>query len=152
MEGDDGAVAAVVYHIPEDIEGIEIAGVVTRHEIPHHDGVTLLHEQMVCAEPHPSMRRTEQRHVGDGERTVLRPHSTDVGSGLHHGIRRLDVGEIGPDVVFQRTHVVVGMVADAVSLADDATEQVRIALHILTDNEEGGLHAMFLEGIKNKRC
>ena len=61
VEGDDGAVAAVVHHIPEDVEGIEVAGVVARHEVPHHDGVTLLHEQMVCAEPHPAVRWTEQR-------------------------------------------------------------------------------------------
>lgn len=44
--------------------------------------------------------------------------------------------------------MVIGVVADLVSLCPDALHQFRIVLHLLTDEEKGGVDAPLLQAIQ----
>ena len=72
----------------------------------------------------------------DGADDLLRP--LDVVEGLFAGG--------GPHL-----HMLIGMVGQQVAPGHDVGGQLRIALHELTDHEEGGLHSVFVQHVQYLR-
>ena len=132
VEGDDRTIASIEHHIAEHIEGIEQVGIVTCHEVPHHN-LVLAPKHFVCPQPHPSVRRTEEMRV-------------DEFIGLLHIIIICD------DIMLQAAQMVVCMIAHLMALVDDALIEFGIALDILSHEEEGSLGVKLLERIEDEGC
>ena len=131
VEGDDGTVTGIEHHIAQHVEGIEQVGIVTRDEIPH-DNLVFASEHIVCSYPHPAVRRTEE-------------------VGMYQLVRLLHIIIIGNDVMPERPHVVIRVVAHLMSFVNYALIEFRMSLYILTHHEESGFGSILLEGVEDER-
>ena len=65
VEGDNRAVARVLFYIIDHIISREPLGIVAGHEVPHHD-LVFPAQPSILAQTHPTMRRTEVMAVDIG--------------------------------------------------------------------------------------
>ena len=72
--------------------------------------------------------------------------------GMQISIRLLHVITVFADAVAEAADMVVGMITDTMSLANDTLKQLRIFTGIVTDHEEGRLDIIMPERVEDKRC
>lgn len=132
MEGDDRTVSCEQHDVAQNIVGIEVPGIVSRYEVPHHDSV-LASESPICMKGHPAAWRTEEMAMDEC-------------------VCLLDVLTIATDRMGQRTPMVERMVAHLVTLVYYSFVEFRVFTDVVADNKEGGLYVELLERIKYKRC
>ena len=69
MEGDDGAIPHVFLYFSQYLPSVEALAIVAGHEVPHHDGISVL-QHHVLSPTHPSVRRTEKIALDESIRLV----------------------------------------------------------------------------------
>ena len=129
VEGDDAAGTCVALDVAQYVGAVESFGIVAGHEIPHHDLVVVV--QLVVLPPsHPAMRRSDQIGV-------------EVLVGL------LDVLQILRSGMAKSAQVVEGVIAQAVSVCHDLSEDVGMLADIVAHHEESRPHLIFTKHLKH---
>ena len=131
MEGDDAAIARIAFHVVEDILSRHPFGIVARDKVPHDD-LVLSGKQRILWQSHPAVGWTEQVTL-------------DVGVGFLHVIA------IFVERAAQAADVVMGVVSYLVSFVEDALIEFRVFTDVIADHEEGGMDAMLLQCVEDKR-
>ena len=131
VERDDAARTGKALHVVQDVVAIQALGIVARHEVPHHDAVTLL-DKHILLPFHPAVGRTEE-----------------VGFQIDVGL--IDVAHITADAVAQTADVIEGVVAETVSRGLDHFKFERMLAYIVANHKESGLDAVVVEHGKHPR-
>ena len=130
VEGDDATWTRVLFHVFQHLVGCETVGVVACHEVPHDDGEAMA-QTYVLRVPHPSVRWPEKVAVNE---VVGLQHIAMVAAGLRN---KLDV--------------IVRVIADTMATAQHLFIEFGVLVHVVAYHEEGCLHAVTVQCIKNPR-
>ena len=95
VEGDNGSVASVAFHIVEHVFGSHPFRIVACDKIPHDDAI-LTSQPYILIPSHPSMRRAEE-------------------VGMQQLVGLVGISLIGGDGVSESAYMVEGVVADAMT-------------------------------------
>ncbi len=121
VEGDDATIACIAHHIVVHILCRETTRIVAGHKVPHHYPMFSPQPQELW-HAEPSVGRTKQTRV---EHLVSTQHILDI---CVSGVAEASI-------------VVVGVVANGVTIATYCLKEMRMALSILSHHEEGGVDA-----------
>ena len=131
MEGDDGTVAGVAFHVLKDLLCSQTFGVVASDHVPHDNGVVAT-QANVLGVLHPSTWRTEKIGVDELVRFV--------------GIAQIAAAGHG-----ETSDVVEGVVAQAMTMRADEFEEFRVLANIVTHHEERGFDPIAVECVDEPR-